>query len=175
MFLIDLNDVLKRYLLENYDNYLWQHDYITYILDNILHEHKSYIMSISISNDNKYIASGSDDKTIRIWNMLDYKQLKILIGHESSVESIAILQDNKYIISGSWDETIRIWDIENGKQLKILEEHSITTTPVLEILQDNRYIVSGLLDGTIKIWKLIFQEEPISILKKIYDIHSSHE
>ena len=66
-----------------------------------LEGHTSYINSIAITSDNKYIISGSSDKTIRIWNLLEKRQETVLKGHTSGVTSIAITSDNKYIISGS--------------------------------------------------------------------------
>ena len=66
-----------------------------------LEGHTSYVNSVAITSDNKYIISGSDDNTIRIWNLLKKRQETVLEGHTSYVNSIAITSDNKYIISGS--------------------------------------------------------------------------
>ena len=66
-----------------------------------LQGHTRQINSIAMTSDNKYIISGSHDKTIRIWNLLEKRQETVLEGHTSSVTSIAITSDNKYIISGS--------------------------------------------------------------------------
>ena len=73
-----------------------------------LEGHINTVQSVAITSDNKYIISGSSDKTIRIWNLLEKRQEAVLEGHTNSVTSIAITSDNKYIISGSEDKTIRI-------------------------------------------------------------------
>ena len=64
-----------------------------------------------MTSDNKYVISGSIDKTIRIWNLLETTQETVLNGHSSSVWSVALTSDNKYIISVSSDKTIRIWNL----------------------------------------------------------------
>jgi WD40 repeat protein len=54
------------------------------------------------------LASGSYDKTIKIWDTTSGKELKTLNGHTGSVNSLAVLPDNT-LASGSDDRTIKIW------------------------------------------------------------------
>jgi WD40 repeat protein len=72
------------------------------------------VNSVIISSDNKFIVSGSIDKTIRVWDRESGTQLKKLKGHNGWVNSVAISSDNKFIVSGSQDKTIRVWERENG-------------------------------------------------------------
>ena len=74
--------------------------------------HTSWVGSIAISPDNQKIASGSDDNTIKLWNLQSGKLLKTLKGHTSSVNSVAISPDNQKILSGSDDKTIHLWDLK---------------------------------------------------------------
>ena len=76
--------------------------------------HSSYVHSVAISPDNKYIVSVSDDGTIEIWNFENGEEIKTLNGHNGSVRSVAISLDSKFIVSGSWDKTIKIWNLESG-------------------------------------------------------------
>ena len=70
--------------------------------------HTNYVRTVAVTRDNKYIISGSEDKTIRIWNLLEKRQETVLQGHLNGVDSVAVTSDNKYIVSGSFDNTIRI-------------------------------------------------------------------
>ena len=45
------------------------------------------ISSVAITSDNKYIVSGGDDKTVRIWNLQDKTQEAVLQGHTSRVSA----------------------------------------------------------------------------------------
>ena len=67
------------------------------------------------------IVSGSDDKTVKIWNT-DGECLKTLEGHSNYVFSVAILGPDR-IVSGSQDKTVKIWNTD-GECLKTLEGHS---------------------------------------------------
>ena len=78
--------------------------------------HSERVTTVTKTRDNKYIVSGSDDKTIRIWNILQKTQESVLQGHTSSVLTLAVTSDNKYIVSSSKDNKIRIWKLLNKLQ-----------------------------------------------------------
>jgi len=68
-----------------------------------------------LSNDGQYIASVSDDGTIKVWNPLSSTELGTLIGHGGPVRGTSFGKGNQ-IISSSDDKTARIWEIEGEKQ-----------------------------------------------------------
>ena len=76
--------------------------------ETLLQGHLKRINSVVVTSDNKFIISGSEDRTIIIWNLLEKNQEAVLQGHTDSVYCLAITRDNKYVVSGSIDKTIRI-------------------------------------------------------------------
>jgi WD40 repeat protein len=84
------------------------------------------VRSVAYSPDGQHIISGSDDKTIRIWDAETGAAVgKPLEGHTDCVWSVAYSPDGQHIISGSDDKTIRIWDAETGAAVgKPLEGHT---------------------------------------------------
>lgn len=58
---------------------------------------------------NERIISGSDDKTIKLWNVNSGECIQTLTGHSSCVSSVAVLSNDK-IVSASDDKTIKIWN-----------------------------------------------------------------
>ncbi|MDB9449019.1 NACHT and WD repeat domain-containing protein, partial [Dolichospermum circinale] len=84
---------------------------------NTLKGHDSSVYSVGFSRDGKQLASGSDDKTIKIWDVTTGKVLNTLKGHDSWVYSVGFSRDGKQLASGSDDKTIKIWDVTTGKVL----------------------------------------------------------
>ncbi|TDL20643.1 hypothetical protein BD410DRAFT_871159, partial [Rickenella mellea] len=85
------------------------------VLQHILEGHNDIITSVAFSPDSKYIASGSLDKTIRVWDtetgMVICGPLK---GHTHHIISLAFSSSGKHIVSGSNDKTIRVWETDTG-------------------------------------------------------------
>ena len=73
--------------------------------------HEDSVSSVSFSPDSKTLASGSADKTIKLWNLETGKEIRTLKEHEDSVSSVSFSPDGKTLASGSWDETIILWNL----------------------------------------------------------------
>ncbi len=77
-----------------------------------LEGHSNLVTSVSYSPDGTKIISGSDDKTIKIWDANKGEHLQTLRGHADFVNSVAYSPDGTKIISGSDDATVKIWGEE---------------------------------------------------------------
>ncbi len=115
--------------------------------------HLSSINSIAISADGQILASGSADRTVKLWNPNSRITRCTLSGHSSLIEAIALTPDGRILASGSWDHTIKIWDVETQELIHTLCEHS-GWIKSLAISPDGNSLVSGSADRTIKIWNL---------------------
>ncbi|WP_088241712.1 trypsin-like peptidase domain-containing protein [Calothrix rhizosoleniae] len=113
--------------------------------------HSYWVISVAFSPDGKTLASGSLDKTIKIWDVGSGKQLKSLTGHSDLVSSVAFSPDGRTLASGSSDKSIKIWDVGSGKQLKSLSGHSYWVHSMV-FSPDGRTLASGSSDHSIKIW-----------------------
>jgi WD40 repeat protein len=74
-------------------------------------DHREYVYSVAFSPDGKYLASGSADKTIKLWSVESQKEVTTLQGHSSSVLSLEFSPDGKYLASGSSDNTVKLWSV----------------------------------------------------------------
>jgi WD40 repeat protein len=118
--------------------------------------HKKSIYSVAISPNNRFVVTGSFDKTARIWDANNGSFLYELEGHNGSISSVAISPNNRFVVTGSFnntasDNTARIWDANNGSLLHELKGHkdgiySVTISP------NNRFVVTGSSDNTARIW-----------------------
>jgi WD40 repeat protein len=77
----------------------------------VLEGHASLVTTVSVSPDGKQVVSGSDDYTLRVWDMSTGQYTRVLGGHASLVTTVSVSPDGKQVVSGSYDKTLRMWDI----------------------------------------------------------------
>ena len=119
----------------------------------ILLKQSVWIYSVAISPDGQTLASGSYDKTIKVWNLRTGKLLHILLGHREAVQAVAFSRDGKLLASGSWDKTIKLWNLETGELIRTFSGH-LDDIKAIAISSDGQTLASGSWDKTIKLWNL---------------------
>ena len=112
--------------------------------------HSAWGRSVCYSPDRKYVVSGSEDKTINIWEIETGRCIRTLEGHTDTVYAVCYSPDGKYIASGSGDGTIKLWEVSSGSCVKTLKAKTVVTS--LSYSPDGRYVASGSWDKTIKLW-----------------------
>ncbi|MDB9450641.1 protein kinase domain-containing protein [Dolichospermum circinale] len=122
-------------------------------LEKTLTGHSSLVWSVAYSPDGQTLASGSFDKTIKLWNIKTGNLLQTLEGHSDSVDSVAYSPNGQTLASGSRDSTIKLWNIKTGNLLQTLEGHSDMVLSV-EYSPDGQTLASGSRDNTIKLWNV---------------------
>ncbi len=95
----------------------------------ILRGHVGTVRSVSFSPDGKTIASGSDDKTVKIWDAATGTILRSLRGHSGTVTSVFFSPDGKTLISSGKDKTVRVWDAATGEAIQRSPGVSCEGTP----------------------------------------------
>jgi WD40 repeat protein len=124
-----------------------------------LRGHKGGIDAVAISPDNRWIATGSDDDTARLWGLSSKDPVAnplVLLGHEGWVKAVAVSSDNRWVVTGSWDNTARLWDLtarDPAANPIILRGHEGGVGAVA-IIPDNRWVVTGSGDNTARLWLL---------------------
>ncbi|MBI1921866.1 MAG: protein kinase [Geobacter sp.] len=114
--------------------------------------HNDSVLSVTFSPDGLYVLSGSDDKTLKLWETAIGKELRRFEGHSDSVWAVSFSPDGRYVLSGSSDKTLRLWETATGKELRRFEGHSDWVHSVA-FSPDGRYILSGSFDFTLKLWE----------------------
>jgi WD40 repeat protein len=70
------------------------------------------------------LASGSEDKAVKLWSVESQKEVTTLQGHNDHVNSVAFSLDGQYLASGSEDKTVKLWSVEQQKEVTTLQGHS---------------------------------------------------
>ncbi|KAF3887991.1 MULTISPECIES: serine/threonine-protein kinase [Nostocales] len=123
-----------------------------------LRGHSSDVNSVAFSPDGQSLASASDDRTIKIWNLATRQTTFTLKGHSQWIWAVAFSPDGKTLASGSADSTIKLWNLETGQEMTTLGGHSGGVSS-LTFSPDGRTLASGGLDKTVKLWDLTTGKE----------------
>lgn len=108
------------------------------------------IDSIAFTPDSKLIASGSKDKTIKIWQVDTGKELMTLKGHSDHITSIAISSENKLLASASKDKTLKLWTLTTGKLISNINlEETIQT---VAFNPNSQILATGCSNGNIRLF-----------------------
>ncbi len=110
----------------------------------------SGITSIAFSPDGRLLVSGSEDTTVKVWELSTGQPICTITGHSNFVNSIAISPDGKFIASCG-DDIIKLWQLSTGEEVHTLSGHSgvihsVTFSP------DGQMLASGANDKMIKLW-----------------------
>ena len=93
--------------------------------------YKGWVRSVAISPDGTWLASGSEDKTVKIWDIKTGNCRATLEGHTDEVTSLAITPDGETLFSGSFDHTIRRWSIGTRETATVLQGHHHTVRGIV--------------------------------------------
>jgi len=92
--------------------------FLFFVSTNLVYLSSNWVRCVAFKPDNPNIlVSGSNDKTIIIWDITSGSCLSTLTGHSNWVTSVSWSPDGKRLASGSYDKTVRIWDSASGEQL----------------------------------------------------------
>lgn len=113
--------------------------------------HSDIVVAVAFSHDGLKVASGSGDKTMKLWDAQSGKPLHTFSGHDQPVLSVDFSPDNKIVATGSADNTIRLWDIQSGQMVRKLDGHGEGIIKVI-FSSDGRWLASSGQDRMVKLW-----------------------
>ncbi|KAF4777050.1 hypothetical protein HER10_EVM0011046 [Colletotrichum scovillei] len=113
----------------------------------------SFGMSVDLSRDGRYTASGHQNGAVYVFNNDNGKLLFSLPGLVKSVRSVAFSPGNTRLAAAGDSSVIALYDIKNGEQVSNMTGHSSWITSV-DWNDTGEYLLSGAMDGKVKVWSV---------------------
>ena len=118
-------------------------------------EKEADIQTMAFTLDGKTLVSGSEDKTVQLWNTNGAKR-STLRGHQGWVTSVAFSSDGAIVASGDTNKIIKVWDVDTGRERATLIGHKNTINALTFVPEGTSpysgCLASGSADGTIRFW-----------------------
>lgn len=138
-----------------------------------LRGHRDGVTQAAFSPDGAFVATGSEDNSVRIWNAHTGLPVGAEMLHEGKIVRLTFSPDGSMVATVSQGHTARVWDTRTGDPI---------TTPLYHTRQvrgihfdaGSQHLLSSSEDGSIKIWDLRPQSEPLSDILERVELLSAH-
>ncbi|XP_022645261.1 NACHT domain- and WD repeat-containing protein 1-like isoform X3 [Varroa destructor] len=114
--------------------------------------HSDVILCYTVTFDGKVLVTGSQDKSLKVWEVATTKITQVLVGHEAPVNCVAVAPlSNTMAVSGSLDCNLIVWDMTTGTDNFILRGHTDAIKDV-KLTLDTSVVISCSEDNTVQLW-----------------------
>ncbi|KAJ1937027.1 pre-rRNA processing protein, partial [Kickxella alabastrina] len=115
--------------------------------------HCDHILSIAVSGDNKYVATGGRDRRIHIWSVDEDKHLTVFHQHKDAVTGLVFRRGSNQLYSCSADRMVKLWNIDELAYMDTLFGHQDSIVAI-DSLQRENAVTTGGRDKTVRMWKI---------------------
>ncbi|WP_049790637.1 hypothetical protein [Trichormus azollae] len=114
-------------------------------------DHTRTVLAVAFSSNGQILATGSDDNTIKLWDVNTSKLISTHLAESWYLPGLAFTADSGTLISCSWDKTIKLWYISKLLEIATLFDHTDSVSRIA-LSPNSQLIASGSRDKTIKLW-----------------------
>jgi hypothetical protein len=132
----------------------WEWYYVHHLLHGELCEfrgHADNAGGMAFSPDDKYLASGSVDGTVSVWNVQSGQEVTTLQGHTGWVTGVAFSPDGRRLVSAGEDRMVKVWDVQSGHAVLTMHGHAEWVSSVA-FSPDGKHLASASSDQTVRVW-----------------------
>ena len=117
----------------------------------VISGHQGWVRSVAVDPSNAWFATGSTDRTVKIWDLVSGQLKLTLTGHINTVRGLAVSEKHMYLFSCGEDKTVRCWDLEYNKIIRNYHGH-LSGVYCLALHPSLDLVMSGGRDSTCRIW-----------------------
>lgn len=121
--------------------------------------HRGAVLCVAISADGRRALSGGEDRTLRLWDLADGRELQRFLGSTPEVAAVALSPDGRLVASGGGDRVIRLWSVISARELRQLRGHTGKLL-ALAFSPDGGTLVSGGEDRVLRVWDVAGGDNP---------------
>jgi WD40 repeat protein/serine/threonine protein kinase len=118
-----------------------------------LRGHNDTVTCAALCDEPRIALSGSDDNTLRLWNLTTGKEIRRLTGHTNTPRAACMNREGHFAVSGSVDKSVRLWHLASGECLQVCTGHGGTVKAV-SLDGEGGWALSGSEDRTLRLWHL---------------------
>jgi eukaryotic-like serine/threonine-protein kinase len=119
----------------------------------MLQGHEDEIESVVFSSDGKMLATGSRDRTARLWQMDALRECAVLRGHRGWVRSLAFSPDGKTLASACWENVAKLWDVTSKRELLEMPQPGIRAGSTVAFAPGGKVLAVGG-NANIRLWDI---------------------
>ncbi|ORZ30914.1 WD40-repeat-containing domain protein [Catenaria anguillulae PL171] len=131
--------------------YTWHNTYDALTCATRLVGHQAGVFAVRISPDKRFLVSGSEDGTARLWSLDTFSNVAVYRGHNYPVWDVDIGTEGHYFATASHDRTARLWSPEYIFPLRIFAGH-LSDVDVVRFHPNSSYVATGSADKTVRLW-----------------------
>ncbi|KIK99464.1 hypothetical protein PAXRUDRAFT_822701 [Paxillus rubicundulus Ve08.2h10] len=120
--------------------------------------HKRGVWNVRFGKTERVLATGSSDKTIKLWSLEDFTCVKTFEGHTNSVLRVDFINSGTQLVSTGSDGLVKIWNVKDEECMTTLDNHEDKIW-ALAISTDERTIISGAADSIVTFWQDCTEED----------------
>ncbi|XP_072549538.1 transducin beta-like protein 3 [Salminus brasiliensis] len=127
--------------------------------------HDKDVNSVVVSPNDKLFASGSQDRTAKLWSLTDMSLLGVFRGHRRGIWCVQFSPVDQVLATASADGSIKLWGLHDFSCLKTFEGHDASVLKIIFVSRGTQ-LISGGSDGLVKLWTIKTNE-----CVKTFDAH----
>src|SRR6516225_3253123 len=113
--------------------------------------HRDVVVSIALSSDGTRVLSGSNDGTIRLWDLTSGKMIRALKGHRGQAWAVALSPDGELALGGGQDGGLALYKVATGEQVRSFDHHPQAVRAAV-FTPDGKRALSACYDNVLRLW-----------------------